>query len=315
MKYRRIGSTGIVVSELGFGASPIGGVFGPVDEADAVNAVHAALDLGVTYFDTSPYYGSTQSEEVLGRALSGIERDRYVLSTKVGRYGETAFDFSVARVKESLQESAQRLGVETFDIVFCQDIEFSEFDQIVQETLPELERLKSEGLLRAIGVSALPLDVLRTAAGIASVDVVLSYCHYNIYNTSLGELVPDLQEKGVGLVSAAPFAMGLLTQDGPPTWHPASLPLRTACEDARHWCKAEGNSISRLALEFALALSGTATTLAGMVDIREVEQNCSVVETNKASPELSGLRRLLEPVQGDTWVSPSTFVQKLPKQS
>ena len=81
MKYRRIGSTGIVVSELGFGASPIGGVFGPVDEADAVNAVHAALDLGVTYFDTSPYYGSTQSEEVLGRALSGIERDRYVLST------------------------------------------------------------------------------------------------------------------------------------------------------------------------------------------------------------------------------------------
>src|ERR1700679_1379801 len=99
MKQSPLGSTGISVSAIGFGASSLGGgVFGPVEEADAIAAVHAALECGITLFDVSPFYGNTRAENVLGKALRGISRDRFLLSTKAGRYGDDLFDFGPERV-------------------------------------------------------------------------------------------------------------------------------------------------------------------------------------------------------------------------
>jgi len=112
MEYRPLGNTGLRVSVLGFGASPLGGVFRAIDEKDGVTAVRTALDLGVNLIDVSPYYGATRAETVLGRALHGVDRDSYVLATKVGRYGEHAFDFSAARVLASVEESLTQLGVD-----------------------------------------------------------------------------------------------------------------------------------------------------------------------------------------------------------
>ena len=99
---RCLGSTGLAVSVLGFGASPLGGVFEQVNEAEGVAAVHEAVRLGVNFFDVSPYYGDTRAERVLGSALKELPRDQFVLSTKVGRYGST-FDFSAERVTRSVQ--------------------------------------------------------------------------------------------------------------------------------------------------------------------------------------------------------------------
>jgi L-galactose dehydrogenase len=102
VEYRVLGSTGLRVSALGFGASPLGGgVFGPVDESEAIQSVHAALDVGINIIDVSPFYGYTRAETVLGKALKGIPRDRYYLGTKVGRYGDNEFDFSAERVVRS----------------------------------------------------------------------------------------------------------------------------------------------------------------------------------------------------------------------
>src|SRR4051812_34337649 len=105
MHYRPLGRTGLHVSVLGFGASPLGGVFGAIDESECRRAVHAALDLGINFIDVAPYYGATKAETVLGRALKGVKRDRYFLATKVGQYGDGEFDFSAARVTRSLDES------------------------------------------------------------------------------------------------------------------------------------------------------------------------------------------------------------------
>ena len=130
LQYRPLGHTGINVSSLSFGASSLGGVFREVSEAEGIAAVHTALDLGINYFDVAPAYGGTRAETVLGRALRGVPRDGFYLSTKVGKYtsptsyGEDHFDYSRERIRASLDESARRLGVDYFDIVHLHDIEY-----------------------------------------------------------------------------------------------------------------------------------------------------------------------------------------------
>ena len=135
MEYRVLGKTGLKVSVLGFGASPLGGVYGDFDESEGIRAVHTAIELGVNFIDVSPYYGITKAETVLGKALKEIPRESFYLCTKVGRYGAAEFDFSAARVIASVDESLARLNVDYVDILLCHDIEFGSLDQIVEETI------------------------------------------------------------------------------------------------------------------------------------------------------------------------------------
>ena len=114
MQYRLLGSTGLKVSVLGYGASPLGNAFRTIDDNEGIRTVRAALDLGINFLDTSPHYGVTKSETVLGRALQGVPRDSYYLATKVGQYGEGNFDFSAARVTRSFEESCARYGDRPF---------------------------------------------------------------------------------------------------------------------------------------------------------------------------------------------------------
>lgn len=136
MDYRVLGRTGLRVSAPGFGASPLGGVFGAIDEEAGIRAVHTALDLGINTFDVSPYYGDTKAETVLGRALRGVPRESYILVTKVGRLGPGRFDYLAAGVQASLEASLDRLGVDDVDVVYCHDIEFTTPQQVLAETLP-----------------------------------------------------------------------------------------------------------------------------------------------------------------------------------
>src|SRR5277367_4195858 len=160
-----LGQTGLVLSPIGLGASSLGGgVFGPVEEKDAVRTVHLALDRGVRLIDVAPFYGETRAESVLGKALRGVQRDRYVLATKVGRYGDTEFDFSGERVQRSMNESLQRLGVEYVDLIQAHDVEYGDLHQIETETIPALHRLVDEGKARFVGATGYPLSPLRRLA-------------------------------------------------------------------------------------------------------------------------------------------------------
>jgi L-galactose dehydrogenase len=130
MKQKRLGKTNFSVSALSFGASSLGGVFHDVDETEAIATVHAALEAGINYFDVAPAYGATRSETVLGKALKGVDRSRYRLSTKVGKYtapgayGEDTLDYSRSRIRASIDESASRLGTDYFDMIYVHDIEY-----------------------------------------------------------------------------------------------------------------------------------------------------------------------------------------------
>ncbi len=160
MRYRRLVPGGPEVSELGFGASPLGGIYGTFAERDGIAAVHADLDAGINVLDVAPYYGLTAAETVLCKALRGVDRDGYVPATKVGRYGDDVFDFTAGGVTRSVRDSMQRLGVDHIDLIQCHDIEFGSLDQVAHEATPALRALQQAGLVRWVGVTGYPLPAL-----------------------------------------------------------------------------------------------------------------------------------------------------------
>jgi len=305
MEIRPLGRTGLQVSILAYGASPLGSVFRSIDEGEGIRTVHTALDLGINSIDVSPYYGLTKAETVLGRALQGVPRDRYVLATKVGRYGADApdFDFSAARVTQSVDESLQRLGVEYVDLIQCHDIEFGDLNQIVEETLPALEKVRAAGKARFIGITGYPLKAFREVLSRAAVDTILSYCRYSLNDTSLESLLPFLEEKGVGIISASPLSMGLLTERGTPDWHPAPPELKAACARAAAHCRARGRDISELAVQFAVANPRIATTIVGTANPENIKKNVQWTQSAPDEDLLSEVREILRPVQNLTWPS------------
>lgn len=304
MQYRTLGKTGLSLSVLGFGSSPLGGVFGDVGEADAIRAVHRALDLGINYFDVAPFYGITKAESVLGTCLRGVPRERYFLSTKVGRYGGTDFDFSAERVTRSVDESLSRLGLDYADILLCHDIEYVPMAQIWEETLPALAKVVQQGKARYLGFSGLPLAIYPCVLEQTDlVDVVLSYCHYTIQDTSLDTLLPYLTARNLGVINAAPLGMGLVSEREPPSWHPASPELKAACRQAAEYCTAHGVSLSDLALSFSIQRPDIATTLAGMGSVTEVERNVASVARIPDPTILAEVRAILAPVRDQTWPS------------
>ncbi len=306
MKYNQLGKTGWSVSAIGYGAAPLGGAYGSFDEAEAIRSVQTALELGINFFDVSPYYGSTRAETLLGQAFKGVGRDRFYLATKVGRYGHTEkdFDFSAARVTRSVEESLQRLGVSHLDLIQCHDIEFVSLRQVIDEALPALEKLKAQGKVRAIGITGLPLKIFQVVLPAARVDTLLSYCHHCLNDTSLRSLIPLAQTHEVGVINASPFGMGLLTERGPSGWHPASAEIKSACARAVAYARAKGAELGQVALPFAMAHPAIATTFVGMPTVNNVRQNLNWIEENTVNVELlAEVQNILRPVQDQTWPS------------
>lgn len=306
MQYRTLGKTGLSVSTVGFGAAPLGGPYGPVSQSEATRAVQTALELGINFFDTSPWYQA--SEEVLGNALEGAPRESFVLCTKLGRYpvgpAQGTFDFSAARVQRSIEESLAKLKVDTLDIALCHDIEFApNRAQIVEETLPALREQVAAGKVRHIGVSGLPLEIYPWVLDRTDLDVILSYCHVSLNDDSLLDLLPYLEARGVGVIGASPLAMGLLSESGPQTWHPAPAVLRETCLEALAWCRANGISLPELALSWTLQHTGIATTLVGMSTEAMVRANVATAAMVPDPTALAAVLEILRPVHRLTWPS------------
>jgi L-galactose dehydrogenase len=303
MEYRLLGKTGLSVSILGFGASPLGGSFGSIDEEEGIRSVHAAVDRGINLIDVSPYYGQTLAETVLGHALKSIDRDRYILATKAGRYGRSDFDFSSQRIIQSVEESLQRLNVETIDIFQCHDIEFVPLSQVIDEAIPAMHRLKSQGKVRFIGITGLPLKVYREVLKAVELDVILSYCHYTLFDTSLLDLIPLLSERGLGVMNAAPFSMGLLTKRPAPEWHPAPKEVQEECARQAALWDARGFDLAELALRFSVGDEGIASTFAGMSTVEEVQRNVNWSEKPWDSELMAEAYSSFNAIRNRTWQS------------
>ena len=263
MHRRPLGNTGLSLPVLSFGASSIGQEFRKVDLKEALQTVHVAMDLGMDFIDTSPFYGRGMSEVLLGFALRDIPRDRFILGTKLGRYSTSHFDFSARRVAESVDVSLERTGVDHLDICLCHDIEFGDLQQVVDETLPALREQQRKGKVRFVGISGYPMHIFRYVLDRAPLDVILSYNHYTLQNTMLADLVPYLKQKGVGVMNAAPFSARLLSNAPLPAWHKATPEVRDVCRRAAEHCAAAGVDIAQLALQFSIDHPDMATCIVG----------------------------------------------------
>ncbi len=264
MHYRPLGRTGLQLPILSFGASSLGQEFRPVSLEEAIRSVHVALEGGLNFIDTSPFYGRGMSEVLLGVALREVPRDRYLLGTKLGRYDLAHFDFSARRVVESVDVSLHRLGTDHLDICLCHDIEFVEMQQIVDETLPALRKVQQQGKVRFIGFSGYPMKMFKFILDQTDVDCVLSYNQYTLQNTRFAdELVPYLKAKGVGVMNAGPFSARLLTNAPLPKWLKEPDHVKAAARQAAEHCARKGVDLAKLALQFSLGHPDITTTVAG----------------------------------------------------
>ena len=272
MRYTALGKTGMSLSHLGFGASSLGSVFRPTNLNDSIKAVETAIEGGINFIDVSPYYGHYKAETVLGEALKNIPRDKYFLSTKVGRYGKdgvNTWDYSAQRAKESVYESMDRLHIDHIDLINVHDIEFQAalpggLQKVVDETLPALVELRELGVVGHVGITDLQLENIKwvidhTEPG--TVESILNFCHYCLNDDKLIDFMDEFEQKGIGVINASPLSMGLLSSRGVPDWHPAPKPLVDACARAAEFCREKGYPIERLAIQYSVSNPRIASTL------------------------------------------------------
>jgi L-galactose dehydrogenase len=264
MEQRLLGRTGLELPVLSFGASSLGQEFRKVTLDEASKSVRVALDCGLNFIDTSPFYGRGMSEVLLGVALRDVPRESYTLCTKLGRYDLQHFDFSARRVAESVDVSLHRLGTDHLDIVLCHDIEFVEMQQIVDDTIPALRKAQQAGKVRFIGFSGYPQKIFRFICDQTDVDCVLSYNQYTLQNTRFAdETVPYLKQKGVGVMNAGPFSARLLTNAPLPAWLKEPETVKASARKAAELCRSRGSDIAKLALQFSCSNPDISTTVAG----------------------------------------------------
>lgn len=305
MRYNPLGRTGLDVSALSLGGVAFGDMYGALGPGVADKCVRKAIDLGINLIDTSPYYGQTRSESVLGEILSAGLRDRIILCSKAGRNTLTDFDFTPSAMERSVEASLKRLRTDRLDILIAHDIEFTnDFERVFTETADVLHKLKRAGKCRFVGMSGHPLGILRTAIERCNLDVVISYTHYTLQNDRLlSELLPTAEQHGVGVMNASPLCMGLLSDAGPPDWHPAPEPVKAAARKAIELCKQRGASLAKIGMQFCLMERKIATTISGAATANEIEANVRAMEETMNSELLRDVWLAFEHVRNVTWPS------------
>jgi D-threo-aldose 1-dehydrogenase len=306
---RTLGRTGLQLSEIGFGAGPLGGFYGEVAPAIAAATVEAAWDGGIRYFDTAPLYGYGRSELRLGHVLSELPRDSYVLSTKVGRYfvplrrGEDAsglrpgglrfrpvLDYGYDGAMRSLEQSLLRLGIERADIVLLHDLDAHAHgtDEAAARHLRDAERgacraleeLRASGEVRAIGAGVNQVDWALRLIDALDLDCILIAGRYTLLNQeALAGLLPLCRERGIGVLAAGPFNGGLLargTGSGARyNYREAPPEILDRLAEIESVCRRWEASVHAAALQFARAHPAVTSVVAGAMSPDEIEANLS----------------------------------------
>ena len=310
MKVTRLGRANFSVSALSFGASSLGGVFRAVEESEAIAAVHAALDVGINYIDVAPAYGGTRAEAVLGKALRGVPRHRFHLSTKVGKWTDPdnlnrdKLDYGRDAIRASLSESAERLGVDYFDIVHIHDIEYQgriHTEWALSEGFDAVQECKREGRTGAVSFGIYPVDLWRRILSDYPVDAALIHNHYSLHDTRLVDLLPLCKDHDVGVINASPFASGLLTDRGAPEWHPATIEDRAVFQRAATLCRDRNTSIAKLAFQFASQNPDIPTTMFSSASPASVLRNAAWFEERVDADLVRAVRDILLPAVGRDW--------------
>ena len=305
---RRVGRTSLEVTEIGFGGTAIGNIYAAVSEAEAERAVRAAYEAQIRYFDTAPLYGHGLSEHRLGDALRGVARDRFVLSTKVGRLlvparaerveggifegvlpFEGALDYSYDGAMRSVEDSLQRLGLNRVDILFIHDVDRRNqgddyprrFREAMDGAYRALERLRSDGAVSAIGAGVNEWEPCRDFARAGDFDCFLLAGRYTLLEQdALESFLPLSAERGISLIIGGPFNSGILAT-GPVRgamydYAPAPPAVLERVRRIEAVCRRHDVTLAAAALRFPLGHPAVVSVIPGGRSADEVKANLAL---------------------------------------
>ena len=293
-----IGTSGLLVSRLGLGGVALSGAPPSTDpqrataEDEAVTLIQRSLHLGVNYLDTAPMYGVGQSEKRYGRALRGVPRESYVLSTKVGRVLDPAepgsdrlawsFDFSRRGVERSFESSLERLGLDRVDILLIHDPD-SHYEQAIAEAAQVLVELRRKGRVKAIGAGMNQWEMELKFARAGHFNCFLLAGRYTLLDqTALPEFLPYCLEHRISVVAGGPYNSGILAvgpRDGATfNYRAASPEMMDKARRVAAVCERHRVPLRAAALQFILAHPAIASVIPGARSVAEVEENVALVE-------------------------------------
>jgi D-threo-aldose 1-dehydrogenase len=286
--------TGVEVSRLSLGTAALGGLYTSVSDADCTDTVLAAIDNGINFIDTAPHYGKGTSEVRIGKALAGRDRSTFVISTKIGRLlvpsttdiddffmdadntVERKFDFSASGVRQSLEGSLERLGLDSVEILFIHDPD-ANADEAILEAYPELDRMRSEGTIKAIGVGMNQCETPTRVIKETDIDMVLIAGRYSLLDQkALEGLLPAALERNVDIIAAGVFNSGILAnpvKGATFDYLPASDELLAKAVRIREVLDGHRVSLTSAALQFPLRHPAVKSVLVGCRSAREVATN------------------------------------------
>lgn len=308
---RRLGRSSLEVTEIGFGSAPLGDLYARLDDATAIATVSTALERGITLFDSSPHYGNGLAEHRCGTALRRVPRESYVLSTKVGRWmnprgqktavrgGNTSpgfaggfphpatFDYSYDGAMRSLEQSMLRIGVDAIDVVLIHDADVwthgrdnieQRFREAMDGAYRALAQLRSEGVVKAIGVGLNEADMCARFARAGDFDTMLLAGRYSLLEQpALDEFLPLALEKKIGVMLGGVFNSGILAT-GPIAgarynYRIAPPEIVARVERIERICRAHNVSLADAALRFPLGHPAVSSIVLGAVRPEEVQRN------------------------------------------
>lgn len=286
--------TGVEISRLSLGTAAIGGLYTSVSDEDCTETILTAVDNGINFIDTAPHYGKGTSERRIGRALAGRDRSTFVISTKIGRLlvpsttdiddffmdadntVERKFDFSASGVRQSLEGSLERLGMDSVEVLFIHDPD-ENADAAIIEAYPELERMRSEGIIKAIGVGMNQCETPTRVIKETDIDMVLIAGRYSLLDQrALIELLPTAVERNVDIIAAGVFNSGILAnpvKGATYDYVPASDELLAKALRIREVLDGHQVSLTSAALQFPLRHPAVKSVLVGCRSAAEVKTN------------------------------------------
>lgn len=286
--------TGVEVSRLSLGTAALGGLYTSVSDADSADTVLTALDSGINFIDTAPLYGKGTAEVRIGKALAGRDRSSFVISTKIGRLlvpsttdiddffmdsdntVKIQFDFSASGVRQSLESSLERLGLDSVEILFIHDPD-ANADEAILEAYPELDRMRSEGIIKAIGVGMNQCETPTRIIKETDIDMVLIAGRYSLLDQkALEGLFPAALEHNVDIIAAGVFNSGILAnpvKGATYDYAPASDELLAKAVRIREVLEGHQVSLTSAALQFPLRHPAVKSVLVGCRSAAEVATN------------------------------------------
>lgn len=299
------------ISNIGYGCATLAELYNNFESNEYLDILEFSYKNGINYYDVAPFYGGEIAEKRLGEFIKKINnREDIFIATKIGRYTSKNslsgaggyFDFTPKKIEESIKKSLENLNISYIDLIQCHDIEYVELKKII-DILPLLEHYKSIGLINGIGINSYPIQPLKNIIENTKIkiDSVGTYAHNTIINNTIIDHIDYFKNKDIEIINSSPLAMGLLTEKGPPSWHPASKLMLNKVSELNLYCKNNKENISDLSMKYSLSNDNILTTITGGKNINEIHKNINCLNKPLSNFLIKDINKILYPIKNCLW--------------